>query len=80
MTRKRHSHVAEGSKWCRKVVEMDISVIVNQLIELFLIICLGYFLFKVNIMNKEFIKKLTTLILNVTMPAMILASVLQQTE
>lgn len=59
---------------------MNITLIVNQLIVLFLLICLGYILFKVNIMTEDFNKKLTTLILNVTMPAMILASVLKQTQ
>lgn len=64
----------------KAMILMDISVIVNQLIELFLIICLGYVLFKANIMNEEFNKKLTTMLLNVTLPSMILASVLKQTE
>lgn len=59
---------------------MDIRVIVNQLIVLFIIICLGYALFKVNIMTEEFNKRLTRLLLDVTLPAMILASVLTRTE
>ncbi len=59
---------------------MDIKILANQLIELFLIICMGYTLYKVKIFNIEVNKKLTKLLLNVSMPALILSSVLEQTE
>ncbi len=59
---------------------MDIKILANQLIELFLIICTGYTLYKVKIFNTEVNKKLTKLLLNVSMPALILSSVLEQTE
>lgn len=55
---------------------MNISVIINQLIILFLIIFLGYLLQKTAIMTETFNKQLTRLVLQVTMPALILSSVL----
>lgn len=59
---------------------MDVMVIFMQMIQLFLIIGLGYVLYLVNIIDKDLNKKLTTLILNVTTPAMILASVFNSTS
>ena len=58
---------------------MDISVIFVQMIQLFLVIALGYFLFKVKILDVDLNKKLTTLLLTVTTPAMIVSSVLSTT-
>lgn len=55
---------------------MDISIIFNQLIILFLIMSLGYLLNKIQIMTKDFNAQVTKLILNVTTPALILDSVL----
>lgn len=55
---------------------MDIMVIINQMIQLFIVITLGYLLNRMGIFDQTLNKKLTTLILNVTMPAMILNSVL----
>ena len=57
---------------------MNISVIINQLLLLFLIIFLGYILQKASIMTESFNKQLTKLILQVTMPALILSSVLDE--
>jgi len=54
---------------------MDIWILVNQLIQLFLLMGLGYFLYKVKIMDNDFNKKLTNFVLRVTMPCMIVASV-----
>lgn len=59
---------------------MNIEILANQLIQLFLIICMGYLLYKVKIFNGHVNQKLTKLLLNVSMPAMILSSVLEQTE
>lgn len=59
---------------------MDIGILANQLVQLFLIICMGYLLYKVKIFNTEVNGKLTKLLLNVSMPALILSSVLEQTE
>lgn len=55
---------------------MDNQVIINIMIQLFLMIFLGYFLLKVGVFDKNFNQKLTKLILHVTMPALIIDSVL----
>lgn len=55
---------------------MDIFVIISKMVELFILIGLGYFLFKINIFDENLNKKLTTFLLNVTTPALIIASVL----
>lgn len=57
---------------------MNISVVLNQMIQLFLIIGLGYILFKIEILNDFANKNINTLILKVTMPAMILSSVMNE--
>lgn len=59
---------------------MDIGILANQLIQLFIIICLGYLLYKVKIFDVTVNQKLTKLLLNVSMPALILSSVFEQTE
>lgn len=58
---------------------MNISVIVNQLIQLFLLILLGYFLYKTGLIDRPSNQKLSKLVLQVTMPCMVLDSVLKQT-
>ncbi len=58
---------------------MDSSVILNQMIILFLMMLIGLILFKLDIMNAEFNKRLTKILLNVTVPSLILHSVLAQT-
>lgn len=58
---------------------MDITIILQQMTQFFLIMCLGYILYKVGMITADFSKKLTSMVLHVTMPAMILASVLSQT-
>lgn len=55
---------------------MDIMVVINQMIQLFIVIALGYFLNRIGIFDQTLNKKLTTLLLSVTTPAMILNSVL----
>ena len=59
---------------------MDIQVILMQMVQLFLVIGLGYFLFKVKILDVELNKRLTTLLLTVTTPTLIISSVLSTTE
>lgn len=49
------------------------------MIQLFLVIALGYFLFKIKILDLDLNKKLTTLLLSVTTPEMIVSSVLSTT-
>ena len=55
---------------------MDIQVILNQMIQLFLIMSVGYILYKIKILDVDFNKKLTKLLLNVTLPALIIHSVM----
>ena len=59
---------------------MDITIIINKMIQLFLVLALGYLLQKIGQMDKSFNKKLTSLLLNVTTPAMILHAVLSTEE
>lgn len=59
---------------------LDIQVILMQMIQLFLVIGVGYILFKLNILDVDFNKKLTTLLLSVTTPALIVSSVLTTTD
>lgn len=54
---------------------INMTVLVNQLIQLFLIICTGYFIYKINILNDTVNKHLNSFIINVTMPLMIISSV-----
>lgn len=54
---------------------MDIKVLINQLVQLFILMGVGYFLFKVKIMDADFNKKLTNFVLKVTLPCTIIASV-----
>lgn len=54
---------------------MDMTQIINQMIVLFLMMGTGYFCGKIGYMDSDFSKKLTNIILMVTTPAMILASV-----
>lgn len=55
---------------------MDMMVIINQMIQLFLIMALGYFLNHMGLFDMQLNRKLTTFLLNVTTPAMIISSVL----
>lgn len=55
---------------------MDIMVVINQMVMLFLIIGLGYYLNKIRILDKELNQRLTQIILDVTTPALILSSVM----
>lgn len=57
---------------------MEVEVILHQMLQLFIMMFLGYLLYKVKLIDGDLIKKLTKLLLHVTLPAMILASVLEQ--
>ena len=59
---------------------IDISVLVNQLIHLFLIICIGYLVYKVGIFNDAVNKHLNKLVLNVTLPLLMISSVLNMSN
>lgn len=54
---------------------MDINVVINQMVQLFMILGLGYFLNKLKLFDTILNQKLNKLLLNVTTPALILASV-----
>jgi len=54
---------------------MDINVVINQMVQLFMILGLGYFLNKINLFDADLNQKLNKLLLYVTTPAMVLASV-----
>lgn len=56
---------------------IDMTVLVNQLIQLFLVICVGYILFKFNILNETANKYLNGLVIKVTLPFFIINSVLE---
>ena len=58
---------------------MDLQVIILQMIQLFLVIALGYGLLKIKILDVGFNKRLTSLLLSVTTPALIVSSVLSTT-
>lgn len=57
---------------------MNLSIILSQMTQLFLLIFLGFFLYKVHILSKSLNQGLTKLILHVTLPFMIFSSVLEQ--
>lgn len=59
---------------------IDISVLVNQLIQLFLIICIGYLVYKTGILNDNVNRHINSLVINVTMPLLIISSVLSMTN
>ncbi len=59
---------------------MDITILINQMAGLFLIMFLGYLLFKIKLVDDNFSKGLTRLIINVTMPCLLVSSVMETTE
>lgn len=59
---------------------MDINIMLGQMAQFFMVMCLGYILYKVKFIDDDFIKKFTTIVLQVAMPALILAAVLRQIE
>lgn len=54
---------------------MDITVVVSVMVQLFLIIGLGYFMMKKSFLNDEVVRKLNRIVLYITTPALIFASV-----
>ncbi len=54
---------------------MDMTVIINQMIQLFLVLSIGYILYKIGMFDDVLNKKMSMLLLGVTTPAMIIASV-----
>lgn len=54
---------------------MDIQVVLNQMIILFLVMIIGYIANKTKMLDKDLNQKLSTFVLNITSPALILSSV-----
>lgn len=59
---------------------MDINILLSQMTQLFIIMLLGYIIYKCKIVDDNFTKKFSSLILTVTMPLMVLSSILQLEE
>lgn len=59
-------------------MSIDMNVVINQMIMFFLMMSLGYLLYKKDIFDNHFLKKATSFMLYVTMPAMMLASALDE--
>lgn len=59
---------------------MDIQIILHQLVTLFLLMGAGFLLFRLGFLNAEFNRSLTKLLINVTMPFLIIDSVLKLTQ
>lgn len=57
---------------------MDVFVILHQMVQLFILLGLGYLLYKVKVIDSDFNKKLTRFVLDFTLPLMMLASMLDQ--
>ncbi|MCC3864167.1 AEC family transporter [Terrisporobacter petrolearius] len=57
---------------------MDIRVIVNQMLVLFIVMIIGYITNKKNILDVNANKKISSLLLNITAPALILSSVVNR--
>ncbi len=57
---------------------MDGGLVFHQLLRLFIIMFLGYFLYKFKVIDTEFNKKLSSFLINVTLPATAISSVLEK--
>lgn len=56
---------------------MNIAAVIGEMIALFLILAIGYIANKASLLNRDGAKLLSKLIVNVTLPALILASVME---
>ncbi len=54
---------------------MDLTVVINVMVQLFLVMGLGYFMMKKSILDREILKKFNYIVLSITTPALIFASV-----
>lgn len=59
---------------------MDMIVIINQMIQLFLIIALGYFMYHFDFLDINTNKRITRIVLSITTPALIVSSVLSSSS
>ena len=54
---------------------MDIQLLIQLMIKFFILMSVGYLLYRIKIMDSDFNKKLTNFVLKVSMPCMIVSSV-----
>lgn len=59
---------------------INTTILINQLIQLFIIICIGFIAYKVNIFNEKSTKALNRFILDITLPLMMVDSVLSMKQ
>lgn len=59
---------------------MDIGVIINQMLVLFIVMVIGYIANKKDILDENVNKKISSLLLNIAAPALILSSVVNQNK
>ena len=59
---------------------IDMTVLIHQLIQLFIIICIGFLAFKVNIKKEKSIHALNRFVLDITLPLMMIDSVLSMKQ
>ena len=59
---------------------INMTVLINQLIQLFIIICIGFIAYKVNIFNEKSTKALNRFLLDITLPLMMIDSVLSMKQ
>lgn len=60
--------------------QMEIDIIINQMLVLFIVMMIGYISNKKGILDENVNKKISSLLLNITAPALILSSVLNQEQ
>lgn len=59
---------------------INMTVLINQLIQLFIIICVGFISYKANIFNEKSTKALNRFVLDITLPLMMIDSVLSMEQ
>lgn len=59
---------------------INMTVLMNQLIQLFIIICTGFIAYRIHIFNEHSIKSLNRFLLDVTLPLMMIDSVLSMKQ
>lgn len=59
---------------------MDVKIVFNQMIVLFLLMLIGYYSLKKDIIDENTSKKLSSIIVNITNPAFIISGVLSETK
>ncbi|QUH27459.1 AEC family transporter [Vallitalea guaymasensis] len=59
---------------------MDFNAIINQILVLFIVLFLGFFIRKINIIDEHASKKIASLVVKVTAPCLIINSMMKKTE